>query len=102
MVATPNAQAFIFTTNDDYRDRYIKTLFVGLATPGISVALYITGQEYSVVDLTRFAAGDSILEMEFKAPAKLQLQVQLTDLAGAAHANVPVVIGYTVDPTSGP
>jgi hypothetical protein len=101
-LANANPQQFTFVTNDDYRDRYIETIFVGLATAGMSIALFVTGQDYSVIDLSRFAAGDAVLHVDIKIPAKLQATVVLQDIAGAAHANVPVIIGYRVDPTTGP
>lgn len=100
--ANATAQQFTFTTNDDYRDRYVDTLFLGIATSGVSIALFVTGQEYSIVDATRFAAGDAILRVQMKVPAKLQLTVQLQNIAGAALTNVPVVVGYYVDPNTGP
>lgn len=102
MAANANLQPFTFTTLDDYRTRHLRTIFVGLATAGISIALYASGQEFSVIDLSRFAAGDSPLHVEFDVQAKIQLSIALQDLAGAAHTNVPVIIGYTVDPNSGP
>lgn len=101
-LANSQQQLFTFTTNDDYRDRYVYSVFVGLATAGISIALFTMGQEYSLVDLTRFAAGDAVLAVEFKVPAKLQVTIGLQDVAGAAHTNVPVVLGYAIDPTQGP
>lgn len=101
-LANANQQTFTFSTPDDYRDRWIESIFLGIATAGVNVQLQITGQEYSMIDTTRFAAGDAVLKTEFKAPAKMQLQILLQDIAGAAHVNVPVVIGYRVDPNAGP
>lgn len=97
--ANANEQSFTFVTNDDYRTRHIKTIFVGLATSGVQLGLYVSGQEYSTIDLTRFAAGDAVLHVDIDVPAKLQLTVSLKNIAGAALTNVPVVIGYTVDAT---
>lgn len=100
--ANANEQLFTFTTNDDYRTRHLETLFVGIATSGVQVGIYVSGQEYSTVDATRFAAGDAILQLDVDIPAKLQLTISLKNLAGAALTNVPVTIGYTVDPGTGP
>lgn len=102
MAANTTEQSFTFTTVDDYRDRYVDTLFVGLATAGIAVRLYVQGQKLTEVDLTRFAAGDAILKAQFKIPARQLLTVTLQDLAGSSHSNVPVVIGYYPDPSVGP
>lgn len=95
--ANANEQSFTFVTNDDYRTRHIKTIFVGLATSGVQLGLYVSGQEYSTIDLTRFAAGDAVLHVDIDIPARLQLTISLKNLAGTALTNVPVVIGYTVD-----
>lgn len=100
--ANANMQLFTFVTNDDYRDRFIETIFVGLATSGIAIALYTTGQEYSIVDFTRFGLGDPVLDVDMLVKAKLSLTVGIQDLAGAAHTNIPVVIGYRVNPNDGP
>lgn len=100
--ANANEQFFPFPTNDDYRARHIKTVFVGLATSGVQIALYVTGQLFSAMDLTRFAAGDAILEVDIDVPAKQTITVSLKNIAGAALTNVPVVLGYEVDPNSGP
>ena len=101
-LANANEQQFTFTTVDDYRDRYVDTLFVGISTAGVQISLYVQGQEYVTVDATRFAAGDAILKTEIKVPAKMNLTVGIKNLAGAALTNVPVVIGYYPDPNSGP
>lgn len=100
--ANANEQIFDFPTNDDYRARHVKSIFVGIAVAGVSVTLYTSGQEYTKVDTTRFAAGDAVLHVEFDAQPKLLIRVGLQDIAGGAHVNVPVVIGYEVDAGSGP
>lgn len=102
IAASTSNQIFTFTTLDDYRVRHVESVFVGLATSGIQLSLYTMGQEFSTIDLTRFAAGDAVLHVEFDIPAKLQLSIGLQDLSGAGATNVPVVLGYTVDPGSGP
>jgi hypothetical protein len=100
--ANATEQQFQFTSEDDFRDRYIETIFVGLATAGVQLGLYTSGQEYSTIDLTRFAAGDAVLYVDFVVKARLYLTVSIKDLAGAAHTNIPIVIGYRVDPAVGP
>lgn len=101
-LANASEQLFTFTTLDDYRTRYVESIFVGLATAAIQLGLYTTGQEYSVIDLSRFAAGDAVLHVQFTLQPKLQLTVGIKDLGGSAHTNVPVVLGYRVNTSEGP
>lgn len=100
--ANATEQLFTFSTQDDYRVRHVESIFVGLATAATQLSLYTMGQEFSTIDLTRFAAGDAVLHVEFDIPAKLQLTIGLKSLGGSALTNVPVVLGYTVDAGTGP
>lgn len=100
--ANATEQQFTFSTLDDYRTRHIESVFVGLDTAGVQLSLYTQGQEYSTIDLSRFSAGDAVLHIEFDLLPKLQLTIGLKNLAGATLTNVPVTIGYTVDPGTGP
>lgn len=95
--ANANTQLFTFVSNDDNKMRHLKSIFVGLTTSGIRVGLYLNGRVYTEVDLTRFAAGDPVVRLELDIPPQSTFQIGLTDLAGAAHTSVPVVIGYSVD-----
>lgn len=100
--ANGNEQLFNFVTEDDYRVRHVKHAFAGIATAGVAITFYTTGQEYSKVDCTRFAAGDDPLNLEFDAQPQQVIVVGITNLAGAALTNVPIIIGYEVDAGTGP
>lgn len=90
-------QQFAFPTEDDYRVRHVKSVYSGLQVTGFSIALYTSGQEFSVIDTTRFAAGNIPVELEFDAMERIQLYVGTQDLAGLVRTNVPIVIAYEVD-----
>lgn len=96
-LANTNEQIADFATNDDYRLRHVKSIFAGITTAGVQISLYTQGQEYATVDCTRFAAGDPIVPIEFDVQPKLLIRVGVKDLAGASHANIPVVVEYEVD-----
>lgn len=100
--ANANEQLFDFLTEDDYRTRHVKSVFVGISTSGVALTLYSQGQEYSKIDCTRFAAGDAVLHVEFDLPAKMTLKIGLQNKAGAALTNVPIILGYETDAGSGP
>lgn len=100
--ANATEQPFTITTIDDYRDRLVRTVYVGIATAGVTVRLYVQGQKYAEYDCTRFASGNEPVVLEVGVPSKLNIVVSLQNLAGAALTNVPIIIGYAPDPSNGP
>ena len=100
--ANATEQPFTFTTIDDYRDRAISRLYVGIATAGVTVRVYVQGQKYAEYDCTRFASGNYPVELDVGVPSKLNVVVSLQNLAGAALTNVPVIVIYAPDPSNGP
>lgn len=100
--ANASEQSFTVTTLDDYRVRHIKVVYMGISTSGVQLGLYTAGQWYSYIDGTRFANGNQPLPVEFDVQPKIQLTVSLKNLAGAALTSVPIVVGYEVDPGTGP
>lgn len=100
--ANANMQQFTVTSIDDYRVRHLNRIYCGLTVSGVSLAVYSTGQQYLLVDTTRFGNGNWPVEIDVDVPAKIQLVVGVQDLSGAARTNVPIVIEYDVDQGTGP
>lgn len=94
--ANASEQVADFTTPDDYRGYVLEDIFVGIATAGVEITLYASGQLFSSVDATRFAAGDQVLKIDEAIPAKVPLRVGIKDIGGSAHTNVPITIGISV------
>lgn len=95
--ANGSMQTFTMTTEDDYRVRHLKAVYCGIQVSGVAIACYTSGQEYSLIDTTRFAAGNEPVRVEFDVQPRLQLSVGIQDLSGTARTNIPVVIEYEVD-----
>lgn len=99
--ANTNEQFFQFLTDEEFKTRYIETVFVGIATKGVQFGMKTGGTEFSTVDCTRFAAGDAVLHVDVDVRQGNPLYISLKNRAGAALTDVPVVIGYRVDPSQG-
>lgn len=94
--ANTSEQVFDFTTPDDYRGYTLEDIFIGIDTAGVLITLYASGQLFSSVDSTRFAAGDQVLKIDEAIPAKVPLRIGIKDIGGSAQTNVPVTIGINV------
>lgn len=95
--ANGSNQTFTFPTEDDYRVRHLKKVYCGIQVAGVAVSFFTSGQEYSTVDSTRFAAGNEPVAVEFDIQPRIQLTVGIQDLSATARTNVPIVIEYEVD-----
>jgi hypothetical protein len=97
-LANASTQDFLAATvNDEWRVRHIKTLYVGISVSGVRVGLYVKGQLYSEVDTSRFGPAAPYIDVEFDVPPQITMHVGVTDLAGAARTNIPIVWEYEVD-----
>lgn len=97
--ANNNEQFFTFTTGDENRQRNLKLVFVGAATAGVQIALYNRNQKVSSTDLTRFAAGNGPIDIDVTYDQTVPIVVTVTNLAGAAITNLPVMLEYDVQTT---
>lgn len=95
--ANANEQAFALTTEDNYQLQHIKGIYAGIATAGVTIRLYVTGDVKGIIDCTRFASGNQPVHLECDVPAGIAPTVSVQDLAGNAHTNLPIILEYEVD-----
>ena len=100
--ANTSEQQFQYVTVDDYRQRTVRAIYVGLFTSGVTARLYVLGRKLVEVDLTRFSNGNMPFEVDVVVPAQQFIYISLQNAAGAALTAVPVVIRYAPDPSAGP
>lgn len=100
--ANNTEQSFTFVNSaDDFRTRHVNQVYVGLATAGITLKIYVESVLVVCLDLSRFANGNDPVYVDFDIPAMIQPVVSLQDAASGAHSNVPVILFYAVDAGSG-
>ena len=84
-------------TDDNFRLQHLKKVWAGLATPGVYLTFRVANSVIGIVDLARFAAGNSDVLLEKDINPNIPLKIGITDTTSTGVNNLPLMMEYDID-----